>query len=178
MSKTPHTFNSRSRTPSRAGTPLPQATSPSRLIPPVLHSAPSLSSLKVYSHAPTPVSVSPPSVGEQFFGTGFESSIPSSAASVANVPLDAPEGILIPEPEVEVEVMQGNVSGYMGDSATGDEEAKKNLREQLRRTLSQKTDHEEGSHRLGKRRDKVVDVGELHSAGAHVHMHDHITPRH
>lgn len=76
-------------------------------------------------------------------GTGTESSIPSSAASVVNVPLDSPaEGILVPEPEVEVEIVQGSAIGHMdGESALGDEEAKKNLREQLRRTLSQKPDH-------------------------------------
>lgn len=138
-----HRSSSRSRTSSRAGTPLPQATTPARLIPPVLHSAPSLSSLRVYSHAPTPISMSPPQPAPPALGTGTESSIPSSAASVVNVPLDSPaEGILVPEPELEVEIVQGNATGRMdGESVLGDEEAKKNLREQLRRTLSQKTDH-------------------------------------
>ncbi|KAI0702261.1 trafficking protein Mon1-domain-containing protein [Cytidiella melzeri] len=140
MSKTPHTPYSRSRTPSRAGTPLPQASTPSRLIPPVLHSAPSLSSLRVYSHVPPPISVSPPHIQVPALGTGTESSIPSSAASVANIALDSPaEGILVPEPEVEVEVVQGNATGRMDEDGTvGDEDAKKNLREQLRRTLTKK----------------------------------------
>lgn len=150
MSRTPHTPYSRSRTPSRVGTPLPHAT-PSRLIPPVLHSAPSLSSLRVYSHAPTPMSGSPPPLPAMppIAQGGAESSMSSSsAASVSSTPLDSHshspshvevEGILVPEPEVEVEVVQGNVAGQLGVSGSvSDEEAKRTLRDQLRRTLSQK----------------------------------------
>lgn len=67
----------------------------------------------------------------------------SSAVSVANIALEAqPEGILVPEPEVEVEIVQGNAVGHVDGvaGAVGDEEAKKSLRDQLRRTLSQKAE--------------------------------------
>jgi vacuolar fusion protein MON1 len=89
------------------------------------------------------MSVSPPLAVAPTLGTGTESSIPSSAASVANVTLDSPaEGILVPEPEVEVEIVQVSSTGRInGESTLGDEEAKKSLRDQLRRTLSQKPDH-------------------------------------
>ena len=87
--------------------------------------------------------MSPPQPALPLMGTGAESSIPSSATSIANIPLDSPaEGILVPEPDVEVEIIQGNATGRINnDGSLGDEEAKKNLREQLRRTLSQKADH-------------------------------------
>ncbi|KAI0769013.1 DUF254-domain-containing protein [Trametes elegans] len=50
------------------------------------------------------------------------------------------EGILIQEPDTEVEVIdgeQGNATGLV-ESRAGDEESKRNLRDQLRRTLSKK----------------------------------------
>ncbi|GJE86335.1 trafficking protein Mon1-domain-containing protein [Phanerochaete sordida] len=135
-----------SRAPSRSGTPLPSHhASPSRLgvVPPVLHQAPSLSNLRVYSHnasavtspviSPTPLSHTPLSV------TPPASSMLASGttSSAASVNFDAPtEGILVPDPEAEVEVAEGEAVGRVEEVA--DEEMKKQLREQLRRTLSAK----------------------------------------
>ncbi|KAI0354891.1 DUF254-domain-containing protein [Trametes cingulata] len=131
MSHTPRT--SPSRVPSRSSTPVP-GRSPSRLVPPLIRSAPSVSSLRVYSHGSSvvhsPVSISPPGTATPRREGGGES---SSASSVI-------EGILIQEPDAEVEIIdgdQGNASGLV-ESRAGDEESKRNLRDQLRRTLSKK----------------------------------------
>ncbi|KAH9891571.1 trafficking protein Mon1-domain-containing protein [Cubamyces lactineus] len=130
MSHTPRT--SPSRVPSRSSTPVP-GRSPSRLALPVIRPAPSVSSLRVYSHGSSvvhsPVSISPPGTSTPR-REGGES---SSASSVT-------EGILVKEPDVEVETIdgeQGNASGSL-DSCARDEESKKHLRDQLRRTLSKK----------------------------------------
>lgn len=130
MSHTPRT--SPSRAPSRSSTPVP-GRSPARLAPPLIRPAPSVSSLRVYSHGSsvvhTPVSVSPPGTATPK-QDGGES---SSASSIT-------EGILIREPDAEVDTIdgeQGNASGLV-DSRAGDENSKKNLRDQLRRTLSKK----------------------------------------
>lgn len=89
--------------------------------------------------------MSPPNASQPIIGSrgGADSSISSSSASVANTPLDTQlEGILVPEPETEVEVVQGNAAGQIDSvGAAGDEEAKKNLRDQLRRTLSHKPEN-------------------------------------
>ncbi|KAI0333661.1 DUF254-domain-containing protein [Cubamyces sp. BRFM 1775] len=120
------------RVPSRSTTPVP-GRSPSRLALPVIRPAPSVSSLRVYSHGSSvvhsPVSISPPGTSTPR-REGGES---SSASSVA-------EGILVKEPDIEVETIdgeQGNAAGPL-DSHARDEESKKHLRDQLRRTLSKK----------------------------------------
>lgn len=130
MSRTPRT--PRSRTPSRVGTPIPGV--PSRLVPPQLRSAPSVSSLRVFSHGTpsamqTPLSGSPPNPDRLPEGEG----LPSPAMNP-----ESTDGILIQEPDVEVETIdgeRGTVSGHMESNAS-DEEAKRNLREHLRRTLT------------------------------------------
>ena len=129
MSKTPRT--PRSRTPSRVGTPIPGG-APSRLVPPQIRSAPSISSLRVFSHSTpsalqTPLSGSPPNRTAEMEGLSSPVIRPDSV-----------EGILIQEPEVEVETIdgeRGTVSGHMESNAP-EEEAKRNLREHLRRTLT------------------------------------------
>lgn len=134
MSKSAHVTPGRSRPPSRSGTPIPQ----SRLLPPVLQSPPSLSNLRVYSYsrpasvAPTPISLTPPAMS----GLLGESS--SGASSALDLPA---EGILVPEPDVEVDTADGENATATGtiDDPAADEEAKRHLREQLRRTLSHKT---------------------------------------
>lgn len=140
MSRSPHVPHGPSRTPSRSGTPIPHLPSPSRLpVPPVLHSAPSLTSLRVYSRAssiaPTPRSLTPPIPSR-----GGESSSGSSSAMNLNIDLPA-EGILIPEPEAEVDTADGEQATATAriDDPVADEEAKRHLRDQLRRTLSHKT---------------------------------------
>ncbi|KAI0699310.1 trafficking protein Mon1-domain-containing protein [Cerioporus squamosus] len=122
---TPRSPRSRapSRVPSRSGTPVP---GPSRLAsPPVIRPVPSVSSLRVYSYGS---SASIPQVSTQ-----PETSGGSSGSSVV-------EGILVQEPDADVDVIdgeQGNATGSL-ESRAGDEESKKSLREQLRRTLSKK----------------------------------------
>ena len=61
----------------------------------------------------------------------------SSSSSMNNV--DMSDRILVPEPEVDVEIVmeQQNAIGQMGGSAS-DEESKENLRAKLRNTLSKK----------------------------------------
>lgn len=114
---------SRSATPSHVGTPIP-VPSPSRLVPPVLHSAPSLTNIRVYSNAPsvaaTPISGSPP-----FGFLGGEGA--SFSTSTMNVPA---ESMLVLDTDIDVE----------GEPVTAsvpvtDEEAKRTLREQLKRSL-------------------------------------------
>lgn len=125
MSHTPRSPRSRapSRVPSRSSTPVP---GPSRLSsPPVVRPVPSVSSLRVYSygssatHTPAPAQT--------------EISGSSSGSSVV-------EGILVQDTDADVDVIdgeEGNATGVV-ESHAGNEESKKNLREQLRRTLSKK----------------------------------------
>ncbi|PIL22468.1 hypothetical protein GSI_15156 [Ganoderma sinense ZZ0214-1] len=135
MSSTPRTPRSRalsrvpSRGPSRSGTPVP-GRSPSRLaslssVPPM----PSVSNLRVYSYGAsmsathTPDSQSgPPETGDT-----------SSGSSVV-------EGILVQEQDADVDIIDGEQGSAAGlvESPAGNEESKKSLREQLRRTLSKK----------------------------------------
>ncbi|KAI9058311.1 DUF254-domain-containing protein [Trametes sanguinea] len=128
MSHTPRT--SPSRVPSRSSTPVP-GRSPSRLAP-IIRPAPSVSSLRVYSHGSSvvhsPVSISPPGAA-----TPRREGESSSASSVT-------EGILIQEPEADVDTVdgeQGNATGLV-ESRAGDEASKRQLRDQLRRKLSKK----------------------------------------
>lgn len=64
----------------------------------------------------------------------------SGASSTLNLDLPS-EGILVPEPEIEVETMDTDQATVMGriDDPAADEDAKRHLREQLRRTLSHRT---------------------------------------
>ena len=129
MSTTPHS-SAPSRIPSRSGTPLPHR-SPSRLAsPPTLRSSPSISSLRVYSHGSSGAHSTPAPGSPAMRPDGTES---GSSSSIA-------EGILVQEPDAEVDIIggeQGNASGIV-ESRAGNEESKKSLRDQLRRTLSKK----------------------------------------
>ncbi|KAI0670861.1 trafficking protein Mon1-domain-containing protein [Trametes maxima] len=153
MSHTPR--SSPSRLPSRSSTPVP-GRSPSRLAPPLVRPAPSVSSLRVYSHGSSavhsPSSISPPGAATP----KREGGETSSTHSVT-------EGILIQEPDVEVEIMdgeQGNASGQV-DSRAGDEESKKNLRDQLRRTLSKKESFTDVSKFRQRHREKTAMTQEM-----------------
>ena len=119
---TPH-----SRTPSRTGTPTGSA--PSRFaMTPTLRSSPSLSNLQVNSMAKLMTNtMSNPHAG-----------VESSASSVVN--LDMGEGILVPDADVEVDIIDGEVGTAVGRSGSnaGDEASKKALRDQLRHTLSKR----------------------------------------
>ncbi|PSR83871.1 hypothetical protein PHLCEN_2v5580 [Hermanssonia centrifuga] len=136
--------------------------SPSRLIPPVLHSAPSLTSLRVYSHTPsvsqTPISGSPPGA------IAGESS--SSAASTVE-PLDS---ILVTELETEIDIADGesaNMIARLNDPAS-DKEAKQNLRDQLRRTLTHAAEASDATVRPIRGKGKSIEVDELHAADLHI----------
>ncbi|KAH9850115.1 trafficking protein Mon1-domain-containing protein [Lenzites betulinus] len=129
MSHTPR--RSPSRVPSRSSTPVP-GRSPARLAPPLIRPAPSVSSLRVYSHGSSvhsPVSTSPP-----------DTAIPSREGDAESSASSVVEGILIQEPDADVDTIdgeQGNATGLV-DSNANDEDSKKTLRDQLRRTLSKK----------------------------------------
>ncbi|KAI0917319.1 hypothetical protein AcW1_007466 [Taiwanofungus camphoratus] len=155
MSNTP-----RSRTPSRVGTPI-SSPSPSRLAPPLVRPSPAVSPYRVYSHgtssmSQTPISDSPPNDG---LVHGRREGGDSSASSA----MEATEDMLVQEPDAEVDAMdgdQGSVSGRV-ESRSADEESKKNLREQLRRTLNKKESYGDIALQSRRRRGKAVDMHEL-----------------
>ncbi|OCH85589.1 DUF254-domain-containing protein [Obba rivulosa] len=131
--------SSSSRTPSRAGTPIP-GYSPARLAPPPVRPVPSLTSLRVYSYGTpsvshTPLSVSPPAGAVSH---GRHGGLDSSASSAVNV--EASVGIIMnaPEPDAEVDMSDAEGETVTGHSEEhfGDEDSKKALRAQLRRTLA------------------------------------------
>ncbi|KAK7690019.1 hypothetical protein QCA50_006663 [Cerrena zonata] len=151
MSRTPRT--PRSRTPSRVGTPVPGG-APPRLVPPQLRSAPSVSSLRVFSHGTTSAMQTP-----------LSGSPPSRMEGLSSPPMNSEraEGILIQEPEVEVETIdgeRGTVSGHMESSAS-DEDTKRNLREHLRRTLTEQEGSGETIRRRTPHRGRSVEMDEL-----------------
>ncbi|KAG2155927.1 uncharacterized protein EDB93DRAFT_62171 [Suillus bovinus] len=104
----------------------PQTTSSSPahnlVIPPVLHSPPSLSNLKDHHFNTGHLYVTTPTLG-------------SSASSVTN--LDLNDGILVHEVDPEVDTTHSEDTTAVGqiDDVAG-EESRKNLRDHLRRTLS------------------------------------------
>ncbi|KAL0069868.1 Vacuolar fusion protein mon1 [Marasmius tenuissimus] len=127
---------SRSRTNSRASTPNPTLTrSPSSrlVIPPALRPSPSLSNLHVHSYNSSSTSSSPPPV--PLLPASYN--LDSSASSVVN--LDLNEGILIQDAEAEADVAEEDVVVAPPEGSATDEDTKKMLREQLRKTLSYKT---------------------------------------
>ncbi|KAI8971160.1 trafficking protein Mon1-domain-containing protein [Trametes punicea] len=129
MAHTPRA--SPSRVPSRSSTPVP-GRSPSRLAPQVIRLASSVSSLRVQgsSVVHSPVSISPSGTATPRREGGGES---SSASSVTGI-------ILVQEPDAKVEIIggeEGNANGSV-ESPAADEESKRHLRDQLRRTLSKK----------------------------------------
>lgn len=119
-----------SRAPSRSPTPVP---SPQRISLSTLSvSKPtrSISSLQVQS-SPSP---KPPQHHMQSIPS---SGVQSSASSIINV--DPSEGILVPEVDAEVDIIEGDAAGAIAGfrrSPAEDEVSKKALRDQLRRTLS------------------------------------------
>ncbi|TBU27209.1 trafficking protein Mon1-domain-containing protein [Dichomitus squalens] len=93
---------------------------------------PSLSNLRVYSHGSSTSAIhTPPTTGSPPGQTQPENS--SSASSVV-------EGVIFQEPDVEVDLIDGEQGSAAGmvESRAGNEESKRNLRDQLRRTLSKK----------------------------------------
>ncbi|KAG7088287.1 hypothetical protein E1B28_012299 [Marasmius oreades] len=144
---------SRSRTPSRASTPNPTLNrSPSRFtIPPALRPSPSLSNLQVHSFNNPSVSDTPP---PPVPSVTLSQQLDSSASSIVN--LDLNEGILIQDGEAETEVAEEDIVVSPPDGSPTDENTKRMLRDQLRKTLSYKSSRPElGSNRVrskGKRR--------------------------
>ena len=126
-----------SQIPPRAGTPGPQT--PSRLvIAPSLRPTHSLSNLHVHMN----LNVVSPGPGSTTSHTGEE----SSASSIVNV--DMSEGILVPEADAEVGIIDGEAgSAYVRATPTGgDEASKKALRDHLRRTLNKKDSYPGACH--------------------------------
>jgi vacuolar fusion protein MON1 len=101
--------------------------SPSRLAPPTLRLAPSLSSLHIHGHSLDPLSL--PSVPPT------SQVLESSSSSVFTV--DINEGILLQSEDTETEDAD-DVASRESDVDRVDEDSKKILRDQLRRTLSRK----------------------------------------
>ncbi|TFK52478.1 DUF254-domain-containing protein [Heliocybe sulcata] len=126
MSMTP-----RSRAPSRVGTPAPGA-GPSRLVlPPPLRPTHSLSNLQVYSQSG---GGTPSSSSHSTSPTGVT---PTAILAVSSPPAIDVEGILIPDADTEPDVEESDAVGIgRAASPAGDEASKKNLREQLRKTLN------------------------------------------
>lgn len=130
-------FTPRSRTPSRSGTPLPTRT-PSRLVVPhTLRPTHSLSNLHVHSrgtpatgHATLPTLAT--NVTVQAATQTSNQELDSSASSVVDV-----EGILVQEVDAEVDAADGDDGTAIG-YVVPNEGSKKNLRDQLRRTLSRR----------------------------------------
>lgn len=92
------------------------------VIPPVLHSPPSLSNIKDHHFSTGSLSVTTP---------GLE----SSASSITN--LDLNDGILVHEMDPEVDTTHSEDTTAVGQiDDVADEESRKNLRDHLRRTLS------------------------------------------
>ncbi|KAH9922852.1 trafficking protein Mon1-domain-containing protein [Epithele typhae] len=129
MSTTPRRSRTPTRVPSYPGTP-DLGRSPSRLAtPPAIRSVASVSSFRVYSHGSSSTHT-PGSVAPTAMEGGGSSSSPSGA-----------EGIMIvQEPDADVDLVDGDEGSAAGivESRAGNEESKKILREQLRRTLSKK----------------------------------------
>ncbi|EMD39922.1 hypothetical protein CERSUDRAFT_112166 [Gelatoporia subvermispora B] len=148
--------SSSSRTPSRVGTPIP-GHSPARLAPPPARPVPSLTNLRVYSYSAsqTPVSISPPT-GSAIHGR--HEGADSSASSAVNV--DAPIGIMVnaqePDAEVDMSDAEGETAPGLPEEQFGDEESKKALRAQLRRTLASSE-----STLTGRRHSKILDLQEM-----------------
>lgn len=129
MSSTTSRSHTPSRAPSRSGTPLPRRSPAGFSSPSVVRSVSSASSLRIQSHG---------SSAAQSHTSGSPTNRPDGVESSSSSSLA--EGILIQEPDAEVDLVdgeQGNASGIV-ESRAGNEESKKNLREQLRRTLNRK----------------------------------------
>src|SRR5262245_41971563 len=129
MSTTPGT--PRSRTPSRVAVP-------SRLvISHVVRPTNSLTNLHAHAHSQASQG-SPPRPANHLTFDPTPQVLDSSASSIVDV--DMSGGILVQDVESEaelVDVEDGNAVGQMANTA-GADESKKTLRDQLRRTLSQK----------------------------------------
>lgn len=122
-----------SKIPSRAATPGPHT--PSRLVvAPSLRPSPSLSNLHVHMSSISPGVTTTSQTGEE-----------SSASSIINV--DTSEGILVPEADAEVGLVDEAGNAYVTASTpAGDEASKKALRDHLRWTLNKKDSYTGACH--------------------------------
>ncbi|KAK7048518.1 trafficking protein Mon1-domain-containing protein [Favolaschia claudopus] len=149
---------SRPRTPSRTQL----KSSPSRLaIPPVLRPSPSLSNLRVHSFGSGSSTVATSEVAPTVsFQPATSSSLDSTASSVVN--LDLNEGILIQDVDAETDTADGEDITVMGIVHATDEASKKNLRDQLRRTLSHRPSRPDMSiPSRARRKGKQVSIHEI-----------------
>ena len=125
----------RSRTisrPSPSVTGIPTTSPGSRLVIPPLKPSPSLSNLHIHSHAAPE--------DECDFSTLLplprERAPESSASSVVNVDLN--EGILIQDADLDTDFVEEDSTEVSEPVITTNDESKRYLREQLRKTLSGK----------------------------------------
>lgn len=130
MSHTP-----RSRTLSRPSPPHVGASkaSPSRLVIPPLHPSPSLSNLHIHGHnAAAPGDSDAPPLP----AFPREQVLESSASSMINV--DMNDGILIQDMDTDTDITEEDSAEVARQVTITNEESKRFLREQLRKTLSGK----------------------------------------
>ncbi|KAJ6475067.1 trafficking protein Mon1-domain-containing protein [Mycena vitilis] len=154
MTDTPRT---RSRTSSR--TTLARS-SPSRLaIPPALRPSPSLSNLRVHSFGGSSIIAVSESAPTVTFQPPSNPALDSTASSVVN--LDLNEGILIQDVDSEAETADGEDVNVMGIVNTTDEASKKNLRDQLRRTLSHRPSRPDIVPSRARRKGKNLPIHEI-----------------
>ena len=130
-------YDPRSRTISRPSLPvtgIPTTSPGSRLVIPPLKPSPSLSNLHIHSHN------TPAPEDESDFSTSLplprEGASGSSASSVINVDLN--EGILIQDADIDTDFAEEDSTEVSQPVITTNDESKRYLREQLRKTLSSK----------------------------------------
>ncbi|GLB38308.1 putative trafficking protein Mon1 [Lyophyllum shimeji] len=143
-----------SRTPSGSGSPSRSRpkTPPARLVPPSIRPSPSLSNLHIHSHAVELSNLPPvPPVPIQ-----FQSQVASSSASSV-IDVDMNEGILLQDADVETEAEEITAMPLESDTGKSDEDSKKTLRDNLRKTLNHTATRSDApvprSHLKGKSRE-------------------------
>lgn len=153
----PHT--PRSRTVSRPSPPaagIPVTSPGSRLVIPPLNPSPSLSNLHIHSHNTTAPNEPDPSLMPSLPRDG---ALESSASSVIN--LDMNEGILIQDMDTDTDIAEEDSIEALHSVTSSNDESKRFLREQLRKTLSSKQVQKEHEPQTSRLRQQVVNMQEL-----------------
>ncbi|KXN88162.1 Vacuolar fusion protein MON1 [Leucoagaricus sp. SymC.cos] len=126
-----HTPRSRTHSrPSQPGAGVPIASPGSRLVVPPLNPSPSLSNLHIHSHGAN----APDESDSSSSAVPRDQALESSASSVIN--LDLNEGILIQDMDTGTDMAEEDSIEVQQPMTTINEESKRFLREQLRKTLS------------------------------------------
>lgn len=130
-------YDPRSRTISRPSLPvtgIPTTSPGSRLVIPPLKPSPSLSNLHIHSHNTVALEDEPDF--STLLALPREGAPESSASSVINVDLN--EGILIQDADTDTDFAEEDSTEVSQPVITTNDESKRFLREQLRKTLSSK----------------------------------------